>query len=245
VTAPLAWKDAPWLVLDLETDGVDPETCNPCELGVVAFLDGEPVKSHSWLIKPPVPIPERATEIHGITNEMVEDAPTIEEVAREFLDWLPYGKVIAGYNALRYDFPILKRLVPGFYEACREPTILDPLVLVRFDDVGRYWKKKDNPDPTKGTHTLANAYQRSKLPPLEDGLEAHRTIPDCIMAGRLLWRWRSRLPDDGPAAQRAIVRARREQEERFQQWRRKKQAEEEAREDREYMDPPMSEGDCC
>ncbi|MFY8004795.1 MAG: exonuclease domain-containing protein, partial [Chitinophagaceae bacterium] len=58
------------------------------------------------LINPLVPIPQAATDIHGITNEMVQNAPSFQLVAHElkqFLDNCDLG----GYNSNRFDIPML------------------------------------------------------------------------------------------------------------------------------------------
>ncbi|MBS1567285.1 MAG: 3'-5' exonuclease, partial [Bacteroidetes bacterium] len=58
------------------------------------------------LINPEMPIPQATTDLHGITNEMVKDAPTFKQVANEikqFLDSCDLG----GYNSNRFDIPML------------------------------------------------------------------------------------------------------------------------------------------
>ena len=208
------WKDEPWLVIDTETTGLDIDSRHVVELGACTMQGGEMKQARSWLVRPPEPIPEESTAIHGITDEMVADAPTIEDTAAVLLGLVDAHAVIVGYNGYSSDLPLLKRLIPdegggsGFREACRGKTILDPLVLVRFDDVGRYWRGK-------GRHRLTEAYKRSGFDPI-DG--AHRTDADCLMTGRILWEWRRRLPDDGRAAQRMLARQKQRQDEAFAAW---------------------------
>ena len=58
------------------------------------------------MINPQIPIPEAASNIHGITNEMVKDAPTFKQAANEikqFIDNCDLG----GYNSNRFDIPLL------------------------------------------------------------------------------------------------------------------------------------------
>jgi DNA polymerase III epsilon subunit-like protein len=71
----LPWWRLPVAVLDFETCGVDASKCAPVELAVVRFEDGAIAGRWSTLINPEQPIPPEAMAIHGITDEMVADAP--------------------------------------------------------------------------------------------------------------------------------------------------------------------------
>lgn len=59
------------------------------------------------LVKPTIPIPEDAIAIHGITDEMVKDAPNFCEVYPQIVAALA-GKEVLIYNA-NFDIRILKR----------------------------------------------------------------------------------------------------------------------------------------
>jgi len=209
------WKTEPYLVVDTESTGLDIETAEIVEVGFAVFEHGEPVLTDSMLVRPTIPIPTGATEIHGITDAMVADAPTIEEVGPKVIEALSKFRTVAGHNFLGYDGPLLSRLVPGFRDACKGHHFLDTLALVRHDDVGRWWKGK-------GRHRLSEAYRRSGLDGPHDTdpdeMMAHRAVADCVMSGRLLWRWMDVLPDDGREAQRAIVAWRKQQDADFQAW---------------------------
>ena len=60
-----------WVILDTETTGLD-NTAEAIQIGVLA-PDGNVLLN--TLVNPICHIPENVTHIHGITNEMVEDAP--------------------------------------------------------------------------------------------------------------------------------------------------------------------------
>ena len=67
--------------------------------------DGTTVNKRKF-INPQVAIPKCSSDVHGITNEMVKDAPTFKQVANEvkqFLDNCDLG----GYNSNRFDVPML------------------------------------------------------------------------------------------------------------------------------------------
>ena len=210
------WMAEPWLILDLETTGVPAEDHWPVEVGLVVFMDGEEVSATSQRIRPPIPIPEGASAIHGICDANVTDAPTIEQAAPGIVAAMMEHRVIVAYNGYRYDWPMLKARCPGFYEACKGRIFLDPLVLIGFEDVGRYWKNANRANPERGRHTLENAAAASGLE--FDPGELHGAVADCRLTGGILWRWRERLPTDGREAQRALVMEARAQEARRREY---------------------------
>jgi len=67
--------------------------------------DGKKVVKHK-LINPEIPIPKGASDIHGITDDKVKDAPVFKQVANELKQFLDNCD-IAGYNSNRFDIPLL------------------------------------------------------------------------------------------------------------------------------------------
>ena len=207
---PILWKTEPWLIIDLETTGVPADDHHPVEVGLVVYQAGEEVSHNVERIRPPIPIPEGATAVHGITNEDVENSPTIEEAAPGIVALISEYKVIVAYNGLGYDWPMMRDRCPGFYEACAGRVFLDPLVLVRMPDVGKFWPNRKRANPERGRHTLENAAAASGMTVNQNDL--HGALGDCRLTAGILRRWMDRLPDDGKEAQRVLVRAAREQE---------------------------------
>jgi DNA polymerase-3 subunit epsilon len=106
------------VVIDLETTGTNVQTDRIVQFAAVrVFADHRPRRWITGLIDPTVPIPAGATEVHGITDEMVRGMPTFAECARHIVE-LMNGADIAGYNVLGYDIPLLveelKRCGLGF-----------------------------------------------------------------------------------------------------------------------------------
>ena len=77
-----------YIAFDLETTGLSPVTDRIIELGAVLFSDGQLLTSFSSLINPGIPIPPSATSINHITNDMIKDAPTEDEIFPQFIDFL-------------------------------------------------------------------------------------------------------------------------------------------------------------
>ena len=86
-----------YVVFDIETTGLDSEFDEIIEIGAVKIKDGIKIDTFNSLIKPEYEIDEFITELTGITNEMVENAPSIDEVLPKFMDFIK-GYIIIGHN---------------------------------------------------------------------------------------------------------------------------------------------------
>jgi DNA polymerase-3 subunit alpha (Gram-positive type) len=84
-------------VFDVETTGLDAETCEIIEIGAVKVSGGRIIEKFQTLVKPKKPISSLITDITGITNEMVADAPKIEGVIKDFCLFTK-NTILAGYN---------------------------------------------------------------------------------------------------------------------------------------------------
>ncbi len=69
-----------FVVVDLETTGLDPEKDQIIEIGAIKFEDGEETEVFEELINPGRAIPDFITRLTGISDEDVKDKPTIDEV---------------------------------------------------------------------------------------------------------------------------------------------------------------------
>ncbi|TAH05247.1 MAG: 3'-5' exonuclease [Sphingobacteriales bacterium] len=99
LTRPLAF-------IDLETTGINLSADRIVEIAIVKLLSDGSRKVYRKLVNPEMAIPAGSTEVHGITDEMVKDAPTFKKIAgeiKQFLDTCDLG----GYNSNRFDVPLL------------------------------------------------------------------------------------------------------------------------------------------
>ena len=96
----------PLAIIDLETTGVNLGTDRIVEIAIVKVLPDGKKQVKRKLINPEVPISQGSSDIHGITNEMVKDAPTFRAVANELKQFLDNCD-LAGYNSNRFDIPML------------------------------------------------------------------------------------------------------------------------------------------
>lgn len=97
----------PYAGLDLETTGLVLEKDRIVELAVVRVeADGRRVE-FSTLVNPGIPIPAEATALHGISDEDVADAPTLEQLLPTLRDLLWNLRALAVFNGRRFDVPFL------------------------------------------------------------------------------------------------------------------------------------------
>lgn len=91
---------------DLETTGVNPETDRICQIAITKrYPDGRCIQK-TYYINPLVPIPEGASNVHGITNEMVANCKTFEQMATTFYETLKDCTLI-GFNSDKFDVPMI------------------------------------------------------------------------------------------------------------------------------------------
>ena len=202
------WMEQDWLVIDTETTGLDPEHDRIVELAAVPFRAGQPLERRGMLLDPGIPIPEEASAVHGITDERVRGKPSLGDVAPRFLEMVRAAPVLVAYN-WPFDDGMLRATCPGWEEATQGKTLLDPLVIVRLDGVGRYWRGP-------GRHRLENVFRRVVSDEVPGA--AHRASTDAVMAGQILWSLREHLPADGEQAAAFTEEARARQQADFEAW---------------------------
>jgi DNA polymerase III subunit epsilon len=96
----------PIAFFDLETTGVSLSSDRIVEVAIIKILpDGSRIVKRK-LINPEMPIPAVTTAIHGITDDMVKDAPTFKQVANELKQFIENCD-LGGYNSNRFDIPML------------------------------------------------------------------------------------------------------------------------------------------
>lgn len=96
----------PIAFFDVETTGTNISSDRIIEIAIVKILPNGEKQTKRKLLNPEMPIPQDAINVHGITNEMVANAPTFKQAANEIKQFLDNCD-LAGYNSNRFDVPIL------------------------------------------------------------------------------------------------------------------------------------------
>ena len=107
----------PLVVLDLETTGIWIEKDRIIEIAMIKLIPTPPLAGQAekkeifhTKVNPAMPIPARATEITGITNADVKDAPAFGNIASKVLQFIGESD-LGGFNIERFDLPLLAREV--------------------------------------------------------------------------------------------------------------------------------------
>jgi len=125
----------PIIFFDLETTGLSITQDRIVQIGYIKVMPNGTEEEGNLLINPEQHIPEEASNIHHITDEMVADKPTFRQMAGR-LEQIFKGCDLAGYNSNRFDVPLL------IEEFLRADVKFD-LSKVRFVDVQSIFYKKE------------------------------------------------------------------------------------------------------
>lgn len=96
----------PIIFFDLETTGTNPDKDRIVEIGLVKLHISGEREVFNTKINPGIKIPKGASDVHGITNEDVEDSPTFASIAQTLYDVFE-GCDIGGFNSNVFDIPLL------------------------------------------------------------------------------------------------------------------------------------------
>ncbi|MCF7799291.1 3'-5' exonuclease, partial [Candidatus Woesearchaeota archaeon] len=97
-------RSEPAIVLDIETTGLSPYASNITEIAAVKVANGKQLDSFHTLVNPGEPIPKFITRLTGITDDMVQNAPRIQEVLPELKKFLGNHTIIAHNAGFDYKF---------------------------------------------------------------------------------------------------------------------------------------------
>lgn len=99
-------KCSDFVVLDFETTGIYERFDEIIEVAALRYKDNSYVESFHTLIKPTTPISKYITSINGISNDMVENSPTISEIIHKLISFIG-DSIIVAHNA-QFDLKFLK-----------------------------------------------------------------------------------------------------------------------------------------
>jgi len=144
---------------DTETTGTRPDKDKIIE---IAAYDPELNLTFCSFVNPEVLIPEEATKIHNITNEMVKEAPLFGQVGKEFIEFCEGETVLIAHNNDAFDLPFLQNEYQKAGLAFPAWTFLDSLK----------WARKYRPDlPRHSLQYLREVYGITAN-------QAHRALDD-------------------------------------------------------------------
>ena len=166
------------VVFDIETTGLDSMKDAITEIGAVVMENGREIDRFDTFVNPGMPIPFKITQLTGITDENVKNAPGQAEAVRNFLEFVG-NRPLCAHNA---SFDV------GFiWEVCQkygiefEPNYIDTLSLSQGIMSGLK------------SHTLDSIAGRLGLPEFNH----HRASDDAVTAGLILSAFVKRMKEHG------------------------------------------------
>jgi DNA polymerase III epsilon subunit family exonuclease len=130
---PRTLAEVTFIVLDLETTGASPTTgCAITEIGAIAIRGGEILEEFSSFVNPQVALPEYIVNLTGITDEMLMDAPLINEVFPDFIEFIDLHEHVhlVAHNA-PFDLGFLKAAAAQLSHTWPKYEVIDTVKLAR------------------------------------------------------------------------------------------------------------------
>lgn len=158
-----------FIVLDLETTGLSASSDEIIEIGAVCIRNFVPIKKFHTMVCPKKPISQKATEVNGITNEMVSNAPSINETLPQLVDFIGERTIVA-HNAM-FDLGFLQQAAQEVLGCQLKNPFIDTLSLSREIFPFR-------------SHALIDLAKDLNI----DLPHAHRAIDDCFATASLFQR---------------------------------------------------------
>lgn len=97
-----------YISFDLETTGLNSKNCEIIEIAAIKIEAGKIIDTFQTLVKPTISIPREVIKLTGITNDMVSNAPDIEDVLPSFLSFIE-EYLLLGHNIASFDLHVLNR----------------------------------------------------------------------------------------------------------------------------------------
>ncbi|MBQ8236053.1 MAG: PHP domain-containing protein, partial [Clostridia bacterium] len=173
-----SFEDQEFVVFDIETTGLSVANCAITEIGGVLFKNGEVIDRFSTFADPEMPIPENIVKLTGITDEMVQGAPSQEQAVRAFMEFAGDRMLIA-HNA-NFDTGFIRKVCED-YRIPFENPYLDTVPLSKYV----------NPDLKKHKlDVLAEHYDLGDF-------DHHRAFEDAEMLAMIFGKMCEQLKSEG------------------------------------------------
>ena len=118
-----------FVAFDIETTGFLAGMDQITEVAAVRFEKGQPTSVYTTLVNPKRDIPIKVTQITGITDEMVRDKPSIDEVLDDFAEFCSRDILVA-HNA-PFDFEFLASDIRKFESKAPQGLVFDSCAMAR------------------------------------------------------------------------------------------------------------------
>lgn len=153
-----------YVVFDLETTGTSVSYDEVIEISAIKVHNHKAVAEFTSLVNPGRGIPYGASQVNGITDDMVKDSPVFETVLKDFLDFVD-DYVLVGHNIHTFDMKFIYRDCKRYFDKEPDNDYVDTLKLARICL------------PQLQHHKLTDIANHYKI----STSGAHRALNDCRM----------------------------------------------------------------
>ena len=167
-----------FIAIDLETTGTLPYVDRIVEVAAVSFKRGQPVSYFEQLVNPKISIPPEASRINGITSDMVQGCPPIEEVLGPFSKFCG-AEILTAHNAT-FDFQFLKSAIEKYKTQAPAGPLLDTYSLAK------------KLIPGMANYKLSTLITYLKM----ENSKLHRAKQDALCCGKLFYYLISKLKSE-------------------------------------------------
>lgn len=161
-------KTATYIVFDIETTGLSVTQNKIIEIAAVKMVEGKEIDRYATFVNPHVRIPYNIQQLTNINDDMVKDAPDVEPVLKEFMEFAG-DAILVAHNA-RFDVGFVNAKLKELGFPPMDNPVLDTLELARMLF------------PTLKNHRLNTLAAKYKVS-LENH---HRAIDDTLALGEIL-----------------------------------------------------------
>lgn len=179
--------EVPYVVFDFETTGLSAEDDDIIEIGAVRIEKGRQTDVFQSLVNPLRPIPAQASAVNGLFDKDVAEAPTLDEVLPDFLNFIR-GGVLVAHNA-KFDTRFLGAALRRFKITDLPNYVMDTLTL------------SHRVNPQASEHTLKAICERLNLV----NKRAHRAHEDAEVTGKVLLEFLHQLNTEGHRTFRQVA----------------------------------------
>lgn len=99
-------KSQSYIVLDIETTGFSRQNDRIIEIAADKYCNGKVVEQFHTYVNPGFPVYPHITQLTGITNAMLKDAPKIQQVKKDFISFIG-SDTLVGHNIISFDIPFI------------------------------------------------------------------------------------------------------------------------------------------
>ena len=185
-----------YCVFDLETTGTSAVKDEVVEISAVKVVGGQVVDEFSTLVNPQMPIPFMASQVNGISDDMVKDAPVFETALSDFLEFVG-DMILVGHNINTFDMKFICRDAQKFWDKTIGNDYIDTLPIAKaylpelahrtLTDLADYYEIDSD-----GAHRALNDCRMNQKifeclgKEIENPSDAAKAIPKCPKCGNIL-----------------------------------------------------------